>query len=80
MRRWQCTSYRREAPYKLKFPLYHFPLKYNNSDCAPLSKWASTVVAEHSHRKILEDLCCDVEKKDKNDEFENEKPVRTNGN
>ena len=46
------------------------------------------MVAEHSHQKILEDLCCDVEKKipkekirsHKYDEFENEKPVRTNGN
>jgi len=45
------------------------------------------MVAEHSHQNILEDLCCDFEKKryrkkircHKNDEFENEKPVRTTG-
>ena len=54
----------------------------------PPSPGASTMVAEHSHQKILEDLCCDFEKKKiqgekirsyKNDEFENEKSVRTNG-
>ena len=47
------------------------------------------MMAEYSHQKILEDLCCDFEKKKiqkgkirshKNDEFENEKPERTNGN